>query len=78
MISRFTKRILDMEIQLIKLKERNESLEKKLTEKSDLLQTTRKELTRCQKELAKLKWENEQLPIVRSELLNVCIIRHNF
>lgn len=73
-VSRLQRQVLNMEIQLMKLNEKNKVLEKKLAEKTNLLESTRKKLTRCEKELAKLKLDNEQFPIVRSELLNVSII----
>lgn len=73
-VSRLQRQVLNMEIQLMKLNEKNKVLEKKLAEKTNLLESTRKKLTRCEKELAKLKLDNEQFSIVRSELLNVSII----
>lgn len=71
---RLHRRVLDMEINIIRMNERNESLEKKLAEKTKLLEITRKKLIQCENELAKLKkLKNKQLSIVQSDLLNVCI-----
>lgn len=54
------------------MNEQNKLLEKKLSEKTNSLENTQKELVRCKRELAKLKLKNEQ-PTVRSDLLNVRI-----
>lgn len=70
MIFRLTRQILDMEIKLIKSNELSKAIEKRLLKKTELLESTRKELTVCRAELRKLR-RNMNGPMVHSELLNV-------
>lgn len=55
----------------MKANERNRTTEKRLLEKTALLENTRKELEQCKRELKKLQKSIDCHPTVHSELLNV-------
>lgn len=71
---RLLNRYLNMEIELIRANERSEIVEKKLRQRTDELDATRKELASVKKELEKLK----NMPYIHSESLKVITIRYNF
>lgn len=69
-IFRLMSRYLNMEIELIRANKRSEIVERKLKEKTDELDATRKELASVKRQLEKLN----RLPIIYSESLKVIII----
>lgn len=70
-VFRLTSQKLDLEIQLMKAKDRYETLEKRLLGKTASLESCRKEMNQCKNELQKLKKSTDGLPAVHSELLKV-------
>lgn len=64
------KRILDLELDNIKLKERIIVLEQKLEKRTDDQQAARKETNKLKRELEKLRAE-QNIPMVKSHSLNV-------